>query len=426
MTESTTHIRPRKKTTRSPTAAAPTIDDELETTRQRVESWTGLAKASSSTPAASSLTTPTTVNTPSSSSIQPKSILRQPKYHGRAAVEDQKDELTPILPRSSTTTTAIGHVVIERKKKTKARATTTSISATAVEGYVPKQQPTAPVANNKGALPAAKQKEPTDDEPLIFNSLADLMKKAGTLPEQPQPGEQIAPGSVLEAELAFACLDPQTYEQQVEEERQTQYDVFLGHDNVFGDGSDTENEDPTDDDSDDGVLDLVGDDDEEPDNESVHERQPRAFLVLWQALSQWVTPDAVAFLRRLPESSEEAHNWQPVYDRSDIGTSRCAGLMALLSMHLRRCLPELERSPEEIRAMERRLADLVRCFDYARPMPRFDTPHARAITCILLETLDDKPVEGVPPSCEALGLTLEEYRYLTRSAIVNFGTPNDQ
>jgi len=30
----------------------------------------------------------------------------------------------------------------------------------------------------------------------------------------------------------------------------------------------------------------------------------------------------------------------------------------------------------------------------------------------------------VPDSCEAIGLSLAEYKYLSKSAIVNFGTPD--
>ena len=116
--------------------------------------------------------------------------------------------------------------------------------------------------------------------------------------------------------------------------------------------------------------------------------------MLWQALSDWLTPEAVAWVNGLEkeyfvqqqqqQNDENANNketsniaaavvvssssdWAPQVDRSDIGASRCAGLMAMIKLYLPTAMKELKRSEDLRRIAERRLADLLRCFDYSMP-----------------------------------------------------------
>ena len=118
-------------------------------------------------------------------------------------------------------------------------------------------------------------------------------------------------------------------------------------------------------------------------------------------------------------------------DRSDLGASRCAGLMVMIQMHFRTALEELGHDLEERQSTERLVGDLLRTFDYSRPSPKLDVAQSKAMTTILLQTVLYKPEEcnpasaplRVPASCQILDMTLEEFRYLTVSAICNLATP---
>ena len=148
--------------------------------------------------------------------------------------------------------------------------------------------------------------------------------------------------------------------------------------------------------------------------------EPRAFIKLWHVLAGWVTPEAVALLKEWHEGDEVevSPNWVPVVDTSDIAASRCAGLMALLHMHLARCLKDLGHPLDVDRVAKHRLADLLRTFNYSRSTARLDPGLWRAMTCVLLCIVlpsKDESVTNLPPSVIAAGLTIEEYAYLTKS-----------
>ena len=72
-----------------------------------------------------------------------------------------------------------------------------------------------------------------------------------------------------------------------------------------------------------------------------------------------------------------------------------------------------------------RLGDLLRTFDYSREAPKLGVKMWKAITCILLdmvmvETRREASVETVPPAVSAVEMSLDEYRYLTRSSVQTF------
>jgi hypothetical protein len=171
-------------------------------------------------------------------------------------------------------------------------------------------------------------------------------------------------------------------------------------------------------------------DDDDDDEEPGESRPPRLFAILWSAISQWVTPPAVAYVCQLVACDDNATTMSspPAYDTTDIGASRCAGLQALLKMHCRKCWREdLAQDVSQLRMIEQRLGDLLRCFDYGQPSPKLNTAQAKALTCVLLDIVANRTDsaldknDAVPSCCAEQGMTLDEYSYLTRSAINNFG-----
>lgn len=449
-------------------------DSAVEETRQRIETWVGIQPSKSETEAeteANSMDTAPHVHNKQPQS-SPSGILRPPKYSGQSenAIVEDNDE-----GRESTNTSHVDQprpvvrdFVMERPKRKaqsqrQAAATGSSTSPasnisrakadpTAIEGYTPTTMPTISTKVNAANAKAkaktsfaadtkhSSSETPSDDDPLVFNSLADLMDAAGTLPPNDWNDPE-QPPAVVEAELSFSCMDPDDYKEQErlleeeEEEEQEEEPHIDKHDDDDDDDDDVEDDtSQKEQDGGGGFLNdfFANEDDDEP----VQHREERAFLTLWKAIAHWVTPESVQYVTLLHERQQEGaksgqefawdNEYVPQVDRSDVGASRCAGLMALLQMHIPRCLQELGRSMEERRTAERRLADLLRCWDYGRPAAvKLGTKLARALTCVLLETVLMVPglenTAELPVSCQAVDMKLEEYRYLTRSAILSFG-----
>jgi len=80
---------------------------------------------------------------------------------------------------------------------------------------------------------------------------------------------------------------------------------------------------------------------------------------------------------------------------------------------------------------ETRLADLLRTMDFSQPTPKLNTNLWRAMTVIFLRmvlyrkdgnspmTIDDNTV---PDSIKIVGMTKEEYLYLTQSSLTSLGS----
>lgn len=353
----------------------------------------------------------------------PASILKKPKYSNSSsgeALNNHKDaaatassELTLLqeledaaMEEASPTPRekqAVKQFVVERDpSQVKAQAMPQTMDPRAVEGYTPQLE------NN--------------NNDIVLSSLAELMEKTGVLPDQNSDDPK-----VLEANLEFSVMSAQQYE---EEERQQQEDdermeqpaeVFQGRFDVFSD----------DDDSDASYLHhkaADGDDywsDSEDDNVGpLTPLEPRAFIKIWEALTAWITPEAVTMIMGWQEGDngsimEVSHgDWAQVVDTSEIAASRCAGLMALLNMNLQRSLKELDQPIDVDRGAKHRLADLLRTFNYSRPTARLDTKLWRAMTCILLEmvlALNHSKSSEPPASAKAVGITADEYYYLTQT-----------
>jgi hypothetical protein len=356
-----------------------------------------------------------------------------------------------------------------------------------------------------GGAVAVAAVQPDD---LILNSLEDLMRAAGQkLPEDPTKID--ADTKMIEADLKFSVMTQVEYNDNVarlkreqEEEQEEQMKIFMGDDDVFGDESNTPNttntnsynnnaddddddvvkmdyQDSDDDEEDEDYLELLMEQPQQSDDEEVPEPQPRAFRKFWDALTDWITHEAVQYVASLERQAKETngdddddddatksssssilqqHSTNTTMntnnnmgtlqvDRSDIGASRCAGLMAMVKLYLPSILvKELKRPPGVQRVAEQRLANLLRTFNYSREAPKLGVKLWKAMTCIFLEMVlventipttttttttssrtsdvgaDDEPsaVVRVPPSVTAVGMTKDEYTYLTRKAIQTF------
>ena len=280
----------------------------------------------------------------------------------------------------------------------------------------------------------------TSDEPLLsFNSIGDLMEAAGsTLPQQ-----VIEEGAVVEAGLEFSCCDPVEYH---EETRDEQYRVFLGL-HADAEGNEVCNKENTD------SVDVLDDADDDDDDEGAEEArrfarelleqekndpnydtndyysdseeeeqlqtQPKPFLILWNALAQWVSPEAVAYVKQIRDGSTDAPTPNRTTVISDIEASRCSGLWATLQMHVQSCWNTLDETSEEYQTSQQRLICLLQLLDYQLPTPSLSTVMIKALTCILIDTV---ALSGsvLPEPCQRAGLQKEEYRYLVQRAFLSF------
>ena len=339
-----------------------------------------------------------------------------------------------------------------------------------------------------------------NDDALVISSVAELFEFAGhQLPDEVDPTKITTDTKMLEADISFTCMTAEQYQQTKDQERTEQYEVFMGRQDIFtSSDNDIDNDNPSNEmpedeariiqstsenqesvqdngnanlsgaavsefpeydgnemeDDNDDLMDMLmgGSDDDGSDAEDeesdVEPPEPRAFLKLWNVLSEWITPEAMDWLARLSTELTEARDgngvtssimtdWTPQVDRTDIGASRYAGLIAMIKMNIPKCLSELNQPEDMRRTAERRLADLLRTFDYSRPMAKLDLRLWRAMTCVLLDMVlivTPAAEEEIPSECQAptyqttlpiqiteVGMSLEEYRYLTRSAIQSLG-----
>jgi len=307
-----------------------------------------------------------------------------------------------------------------------------------------------------------------ESNPLILNSMEELFEAAGESPSSTSESQDrnriTAETKLLEADIAFSVMTQEQYDgrlteirEQHEEERQAQLKVFTGIENIFddddketdddeeGSGKGSENEDDDDDDDDDDMMEMLMARDELDEEgyfqdhalEEVEEvRQPRVFRLLWDTLAEWFTPEAAQYLSYLiatftsgsadGSSSSSGMTWKPpVIARSDIEASRCAGLMAMIKLYLPSILQELAFPQELRRTADIRLGELLRSFNYVLEAPKLPVKLWKTMTCILLELVlverQKDEMLTIPPSAAAVGMTMDEYRYLSRSAVKNFG-----
>ncbi|CAJ1936597.1 unnamed protein product [Cylindrotheca closterium] len=424
-----------------------------------------------------------------SSTTKPLGILKKPKYSSTGTTDSQsqvtKGDKTNNLRNNKKAATGVvcEPFVVERDpfqkppmRKTRPKDNTANYAT--IEGYEPSQSTpqsavsfapgdgastdqemqgkgsTQPIETSSPANTTTNAEEEEMEEPIVLSSLEELFEAAGN--ELPADRTKVTPDAKLvEADLAFSVMTQEQYGEKVTEmkrelaqEQQDMYRMFMGNEDVFDDGDSTSGREESDEDSEgeeefanflmeqemgdaDGD-DYYQDDDEEGNANNAHTSTPRAFALIWGALARWWTPEAVEWMARLerPSSTETplyGNNWSPQVDRSDIGASRCAGLMAMVKMYLPSSMHELGFQQELQRTAESRIADWLRTFDYSSEAPKLPVKMWKAISCMLLDMVlvesRKTVVEKLPPSVAAVGMSLEEYKYLTRSAVQAFQPP---
>ena len=457
MTMSASHVRPKVIKSNGSTKAkaedslasssSTTTTKELE---QKMQSWMGLQ--SSPLP-----------KKEEGIKKKPISILKTPKYSSSttsSSIEQQPDETLQEKTFKQSASVVCEEFIVERdpyrpiQKKKLTTKNETITSHLAVEGYetntVPKQkeeeesteQTTSKNTNTTRKNSSSDHDKDDDDDVLILSSLEEMFEAAGE--KLPDDRTTITPDTkLLEADLSFSVMSKEQYgekfsqiKREMEDDRRDMYKMFLGSNDAFeGESSNGDLEsdnDSDDDDDDDEFLEfLMENEDYESDEVEQTEVQPRAFRLVWNALSSWLTPEAVDWMARLEKldytSHAPLHNNERALqvDKSDIGASRCAGLMAMIKMYLPSSMKELKHPDDRRRIAELRIGDFLRTFDYSREAPKnLGVKMWKAITCILLDMVlvetREASVERVPPSVETVGMTKDEYRYLTRSAVQAF------
>lgn len=163
--------------------------------------------------------------------------------------------------------------------------------------------------------------------------------------------------------------------------------------------------------------------------------EKRAFSILWKAISNWITPEAceAALLFSSEENNSNITELLQV-DTSDIGSSRCGGLMSMIKLHLSRAFLEIKLVDDTTQQLlvERRLAVLFMRFDFTLPMVKLDSAMWQALTVLFVDivlpstTESENEINIIPTSALAVGLSIEEYRYLTRSLFVVYKSDEQQ
>ena len=448
---SASHVRPKVRKSNVSTKAkaedslassSSTTTKELE---QKMQSWMGLQ--SSPLPKKKE---------EAGIKKKPTSILKTPKYSSSttsSSIEQQPDETSQKKTFKQSASVVCEEFIVERdpyrpiqkKKLTKNEKLTSHL---AVEGYetntAPKQKEEEEEGTEQTTSNTTKNSsdhDKDDDDVLILSSLEEMFEAAGE--KLPKDRTTITPDTkLLEADLSFSVMSKEQYgekfsqiKREMEDDRRDMYKMFLGSDDAFeGESSndDLESDNDSDDDDDDELLEfLMENEDYESDEVEQTEVQPRAFSLVWSALSSWLTPEAVDWIARLERLDDTSH--APLHnneralqvDKSDIGASRCAGLMAMIKMYLPSSMKELKHPDDRRRMAELRIGDFLRTFDYSREAPKnLGVKMWKAITCILLDMVlvetREASVERVPPSVVTVGMTKDEYRYLTRSAVQTF------
>ena len=148
----------------------------------------------------------------------------------------------------------------------------------------------------------------------------------------------------------------------------------------------------------------------------------RLFMKLWRPISNWATPMSSELLEQFQSNkNEQSYNagLTSVYDKSDIGISRCNGLMAILKINASFALKALEINECHQKNAIERLGALIRTFDFVHPMIKLSADDWRLLTIVLLSMTQHNDGELMIPSVvEDSNLSTEEYKYLARSSII--------
>lgn len=263
--------------------------------------------------------------------------------------------------------------------------------------------------------------------------------------------------STIETDLEFACMAQEDYQPNKENEMENESSAGESEE---GDSICSENEQGqnpqfvTDDDLQDQLVELslmsngaqidglskmdkmgllmFGD------MEAIDESLPstanvRPFLIYWQPISSWTTHVSAETLMQWAQNdnkplNEEKPTGLSVYDKSDIGYSRCNGLMAMIKMNLPGVFEAINTTEKSVnvtdqKKIEFRMGVLARSFDFSLPVPKLSPPQWKIMTLLLSEITmvrlgQQVKIDYIPLIVKDSGLTFEEYKYLTRSSIV--------
>jgi hypothetical protein len=290
----------------------------------------------------------------------------------------------------------------------------------------------------------------------VIKTLSELIAGETTALNAPEKQSADVNDETIEANMEFSCMSTEEYDEIVKEAASSglTIDAYLksqkidsepNNENENDSNSFTNNESHADDENNElnDMFDFFGAEMDE-DEELIEPPPLRPFIILWNALSCWITAEAVEVLRKHKKEifvKNQAPIIQtPIVPRkteepSDVCLSRCAGLMNMLKMNLVKSLDDLGYSAEDgytRRVAETRLGEFVQCFDYSEAMVKFQSDMWKAITVILLYIvlprrdiafegrsgviMEDETEVALPSSMRGI-LTIEEYKYLVDSAI---------
>ena len=344
-------------------------------------------------------------------------------------------------------------------------------NSTQVEGYIPKEDQTTIAQNNK----EMKTSKDTTSDSSDNENITDLGNGS----------------SMIETDMEFKCMTEAEFKSAVEvsvalgisvDEFLVQQQKIIDEEkgtkehrnspcstdeNNSSDSESTDEEEFGDENQQDDFFSFFGtdsDNDEDRDEPS-NDRKHTPFMILWNALSKWITPKSVQVLQKYrndlfdknqekyspvigvddtnnAESSDASSNYN-----NDIAASRCEGLMTMIKMNLSKALMDLEYkrdtndktnglSDEYIRQnAHMRLGEFIQSFDFSESMVKLDSKMWLALTVLLLDMLlpistfhdgrnsntneDDENYTKtkLPSSIITIGIHDEEYDYLIRTAV---------
>lgn len=177
----------------------------------------------------------------------------------------------------------------------------------------------------------------------------------------------------------------------------------------------------------------------------------RPFILFWEALSKWCTPESIALVQRYQGVSimtstmfnEAGGNEMPRDDSSgraaiSVGATRLSSIMSMLQMNDSRSVVELKRMHKKtdrirqledihVRDVRKRLGEFVSSFSPHANAVDLTMKQWRGLTTILVAVVypelwvDDDDME-LPKSLMPLDLTREECTYLVRSSLTSLGS----
>ena len=272
--------------------------------------------------------------------------------------------------------------------------------------------------------------------PKQVRSLADLVRSSVQL------NEEIHVSVVNEERVTSDGVNDDIIIHHAEEEDED--DVTSTEDNDESENSDASETVGSEDDE---ILMMLGLTDMENDAipDEYDETPKGSFRKLWEILIRWATPATTQLIFQYNNIQDQYQSEGRIalnpnehsYDNHsrniiEVGASRRAGIMNMIRMNVSRSLSELKQHHEvtDRRIVEKRLADLVNTFDCSGPVADLDTKLWRGITTVLIANLspvvidaaDSNTPQFLPPSIRTLGLLPEEYRYLTRRALVDLNS----